>query len=176
MLVDVPGEHHSLVLKDLYILYPNPLSLSCNTVTKGKIFNVGLLGLNLNLSIVHFFLQSILLSLQVLFSLHRHAHLSKLKDNFEQGEERDHVCRQASISDARQKSSLFLICVHIDLLSNILDKWLVEDGWVGLFAGRSESLIGRKNVISLGIIGSIRRASDEFADQVKKGLSGSDGW
>ena len=109
VLVDVPGEHHSLVLKDLYILLPNPLSLSCNTVGKGEILNVGLLGLNLNLSIIHFFLQSILLSLQVLFGLHRHADLSKLEDNFEQGEERDHICREASISDGLQKSSLLLI-------------------------------------------------------------------
>ena len=135
VLVDVPDEIISLLNENLFIIPPNPLSLSCNTVSKGEILHVGLLSLDLNLSIVHFFPHSILLPLQVLFRFHSHADLCKLKANFEQGEEWDHVSSPDRISDFTKNISFDLILGHTDSPGDGLEPSLLKNGWVGFFAG-----------------------------------------
>jgi len=99
VLINVKGEDPSLVLKNSNILVPDPVCLSLDALGEAKVHDVGLLGFDLNLSIFHFFPHGLLLPVQVLFSLHRHADLGELENDFKQDEEGDHTARHAWVGD-----------------------------------------------------------------------------
>ena len=109
MLVDVLLEVALLLLENSHVLTSDSFGFSSDTVTKSEIVNVGLLSFDLDLSVVHFFLESILLPLQVLFRLHGHTNLGELKDKFEEGEEWDHVSSSIHASDSYQEITFLLV-------------------------------------------------------------------
>ena len=109
VLVDVLLEVGLLLLENRHILTSDSFGFSSDTVTKSEIFNVGLLSFNLDLSVIHFFLESIQLPLKVLFRLHSHANLGELKDKFEEGEERDHVSSGIRTSDSNQEITFLFV-------------------------------------------------------------------
>ena len=161
MLVDAPSERHTLTLKSLHFLCPNPLCLSCYTLSKRKILNAGLLGLKLYLSILHIFPQSVQIPLKFQLGSHFQADFSKLRAKLGQGLERNHVC----LREVFQKT----VSVSLDLqLSDTLQPLLVMSVKVNrrLAAGRRESLPVCKNAPSVALIGGLLDANDKLTNQI----------
>ena len=109
--------------------------------------------------------------------LHGHANLGELEDEFEEGEEGDHVLSHAWVGDLSEDISLVSILVHIDLLGHILDPALLEDGWIGLLDRLGERVWARENFLSLGsLVARMGIAGREDTDVAQELVSRRNGW
>lgn len=138
VLLNVDRKDSSLILENSNVLVPDPVSLSLDALSESKVHNVGLLGLELNIGILHFLLHGLLLSLQVLFRLHGHTNLGELEDDFEENEEGDHRLSHGWVRNSGKESSLLSILVHVDLLGNVLDPSLLKNRRVSLLDSLGE--------------------------------------
>ena len=177
VLLNVDRKDSSLILENSNVLVPDPVSLRLDALSESKVHDVGLLGLELNIGILHFLLHGLLLSLQVLFRLHGHTNLGELEDDFEENEEGDHRLSHGWVRNGLKESSLLSILVHVDLLGNVLDPSLLKNRWVSLLDSLGERVGACENFLSLlTCISGLRVAGCEDTDVVEKRLASLNSW
>jgi hypothetical protein len=137
-----------------------------------KVLDERLLGFDPHFEVGHGLVSLDLLSLQVLPVLHGDTNLAKLEQNFEVGEEFDHLGSSAVLHDGLKEFALYLFDVLVDLISNFLDEFLLKGGGVALLNGGGENKLAFEQVGSLILEGGGFLSSDELANLVQD-LSGS---
>ena len=171
-IFDCTLEESPLILENSNILLPDPVGLGLDALAETKVHDIGLLGFELDIGILHFFLHGLLLSLQVLLRLHCHANLGELEDDFEQWEEWDHSLSAAWVRDGSEECTLLSSLVHVDLLGHILDPSLLKNRWVGFLDSLGESVLARENFLSfLTCVSGLGIASGEHTDVVEERLA-----
>ena len=177
MLLNVNGKDSSLIVENSNILAPDPISLGLDALSETEVHDVGLLSLELNIGILHFFLHCLLLSLQVLFRLHGHTDLGELEDNFEENKEGDHRLSHAWVRNSCKESSLLSVLVHVDLFCHVLDPSLLKNRWVCLLDSLGERVGACENFLSLcTCISGQSIAGCEDTDVIEKRLASLNGW
>lgn len=170
--VDPDAKITSLVLELSDFALTGTLGLGGDSHMEIKVLDERHLGADPHFEVGHGLVSLDLLSLQVLPVLHGETNLAKLEQNFEVGEEQDHLGSSVGHHDGLKEFALYLFDVLVDLVSNSLDEILLEVGGLALLDEGGENKLALEEVGSLNCEGGGFFSSDELADLVED-LSGS---
>ena len=149
------------------LFHLDAVALSADPLVEGKVLNEGILGVDLDLSIVHLSLEAFLFALKVLLRLQGHADLGELENNLEVGEEVEESAGVCWVGDVSEELALLLLHVHVDHLCNLVDPLLLVVGGVAVLHLVGQSFSVGEDVGAFILIGGILIFSDELADQVE---------
>jgi len=136
----------------LDFLGSSAVSLSSNSLGKVEVVNESLLGVNLNLDVINFFLSGLLLSLETLLRLEGHTNLAELKHDFEIGVEVVQCLLLKAVADGLQESTLLAVHIHVNFVSNFRDPCLLLGRWVASLNGGIESFSAREYICAIDSI------------------------
>ena len=137
----------------LDFLGSSAVSLSSDSLGKVEVVNEGLLGVNLNLDVINFFLSGLLLSLETLLRLKSHTNLAELKHDFEIGVEVVQCLLLKAVGDGCQEGTLLAVHIHVNFVSNFGDPCLLLGRWVTSLNGGTESFSAREYICAILSIG-----------------------
>ena len=158
-------ENAELLRLDAHDLRTDPLM-------EGKVFDEGVLGVDLHLGVVHLPLEALLLALKVLLRLQGHADLGELEDNLEVGEEVEESGGVLSVGDFFEELAFVLLHVHVDLLGNLVDPLLLVVGGVAVLHLVGQDIGVDEDILAFLRVGSGHIAGDELAHEVEDVTSG----
>jgi len=163
---DVVLEKVPLCDENSDVFISDAVCLSRDALVERQVLDVRFLGLDLDSRVIHFLLECVLLPRQVLLRLEGHADLSKLEDDFEVGEEWDHISGGAWVGDSFKEATFSLLEVHVHVLGHLLDPLFLKNRWVAPLNRLSEGLCVGENVFTFVLECSIWVSQCERADKI----------
>ena len=143
------------------------VALRTDQLVEGKVVNEGVLGVDLHLGIVHFFLEAFLLALKVLLRLQSHADLGELEDDLEVGEEVEESAGVCCVGDFSEERAFLLLHVHVDFLCNLVDPLLLVEGGIAVLHLSGQCFSVGEDIGAFDSIGGSLIFGDELADEVE---------